>query len=77
VSQSHLLVSREPPVAVVELNRKGQLNALSSGLRDELEACLAGLEADEDIRAVVLTGGEDCFSAGFDLKESSRPTSEP
>jgi len=69
VSQSPLVLSREPPVAVVELNRKAQANALDTGLRDELEACLGNLEDDEGIRAVVLTGGEDCFSAGFDLKE--------
>lgn len=65
----HLLVSLEPPVAVVELNRKRQLNALSMALRDELEGCLGSLESDDSIRAVVLTGGPDCFSAGFDLKE--------
>ena len=65
----HLLVSLEPPVAVVELNRKRQLNSLSMALRDELEGCLGSLESDDSIRAVVLTGGADCFSAGFDLKE--------
>lgn len=65
----HLLVSLEPPVAILELNRKRQLNALSMALRDELEGCLGSLESDDSIRAVVLTGGADCFSAGFDLKE--------
>jgi len=65
----HLVVSEEPPIGVVELQRKRQLNALSMALRDELEACLGGLEGDDSIRAVVLTGGPDCFSAGFDLKE--------
>ncbi len=65
----HLLVSLEPPVAVVELNRKRQLNSLSIALRDELEGCLGSLESDDNIRAVVLTGGPECFSAGFDLKE--------
>ncbi len=65
----HLLLSLEPPIAVVELNRKRQLNALSIALRDKLEACLDALERDDGIKAVVLTGGADCFSAGFDLKE--------
>ncbi len=69
MSYQHLLVVEEPPIAVVELNRKRRLNALSIALRDELEACLGGLEAAAAIRAVVLTGGADCFSAGFDLKE--------
>ena len=65
----HLLLTLEAPLAVVELNRKRQLNALSMALRDELEGCLGSLESDDSIRAVVLTGGPDCFSAGFDLKE--------
>lgn len=64
-----VLVSEEPPLAVVELNRKAQKNALSMAMRDELEQCLERLGADDRIRAVVLTGGTDCFSAGFDLRE--------
>jgi enoyl-CoA hydratase/carnithine racemase len=62
-------VTDEAPVAVVALDRRERLNALSTRLRDELEACLGALEADERIRAVVLTGGPECFSAGFDLAE--------
>lgn len=68
-SYQHLVVSVEPPIATVELDRKPQKNALSMALRDELEACLGSLEDDDRIKAVVLTGGPECFSAGFDLKE--------
>lgn len=64
-----LLQTEEPPIACVELNRKRQRNALNMALRDELEACLGALEGDDRIKAVVLTGGTECFSAGFDLKE--------
>jgi len=64
-----LRVTTEPPLALVELDRKRQKNALSMALRDELEACLAALEGDDGVKAVILTGGPDCFSAGFDLKE--------
>ena len=64
-----LRVTIEPPLALVELDRKLQKNALSMALRDELEACLAALEGDDGVKAVILTGGPDCFSAGFDLKE--------
>ncbi|MFQ5896917.1 MAG: enoyl-CoA hydratase/isomerase family protein [Candidatus Methylomirabilia bacterium] len=65
----YLLVTEEPPIAVVELNRKSRKNALSMALRDELEVCLEALEGNEQIKAGVLTGGIECFSAGFDLKE--------
>ena len=69
MSDSLVLVTEEPPLAVVELNRKRQKNALSMALRDELEAALGALEADSRVKAVILTGGGEAFSAGFDLKE--------
>ena len=69
MSDSLVLVTEEPPLAVVELNRKRQKNALSMALRDELEVALGALEADSRVKAVILTGGGDAFSAGFDLKE--------
>ncbi|MBI1957600.1 MAG: enoyl-CoA hydratase/isomerase family protein [Candidatus Rokubacteria bacterium] len=69
MSDSLVLVTEEPPLAVVELNRKRQKNALSMALRDELEAALGALEADSRVKAVILTGGAEAFSAGFDLKE--------
>jgi len=69
VSDSLVLVTEEPPLAVVELNRKRQKNALSMALRDELEVALGALEADSRVKAVILTGGAEAFSAGFDLKE--------
>lgn len=69
MSQSLVTMAMNPPIAVVELNRKEKRNALNIALRDELEACLERLESDDRIKAVVLTGGEECFSAGFDLKE--------
>lgn len=69
MSEPLVLVTEEPPLAVVELNRKRQKNALSMALRDELERVLEALEGDARVKAVVLTGGGDCFSAGFDLKE--------
>lgn len=69
MGQPYLLLTEEPPIAVVELDRKRQMNALSTALRDELEVALGALEADVRIKAVVLTGGAACFSAGFDLRE--------
>ena len=69
MSDRLVLVTEAPPLAVVELNRKRQKNALSMALRDELEAVLGALEADPRVKAVVLTGGSEVFSAGFDLKE--------
>src|SRR5512145_3251179 len=69
MSEALVLVTRAAPIAVVELNRKPKRNALSMALRDQLEAALAGLEEDPEIKSVVLTGGTEFFSAGFDLQE--------
>jgi enoyl-CoA hydratase len=46
------------------------MNALSSALLDELEAEIDTLDADPDVRAIVLRGaGERAFVAGADIKE--------
>lgn len=57
-------------VAVVTLNRPEAMNALSRALRMELAAVLRRMDADPDVRAIVLTGaGDRAFTAGLDLKE--------
>ncbi|MBO9129282.1 enoyl-CoA hydratase [Bacillus sp. 165] len=67
----HVVVEKvNPHIAKVILNRPQQANALSLSLLEELQAVLADLREDRDIRAVLLTGaGEKAFCAGADLKE--------
>jgi enoyl-CoA hydratase len=67
----YLLVERDGPVGVVTLNRPEQLNALFTPLVSEMASALESLDADADIRAIVLTGGTKVFAAGADLKEMS------
>ena len=69
MSDSVLLVERDAPVAIVTLNRPDQMNALNAELRIALGESLAALEADPEIRAVVITGAGRAFCAGMDLKE--------
>ena len=65
-----ILVDIEEPIGVITLNRPAVLNALRSGLLDELGAALAEIERDPRVRAVVLTGaGEKAFAAGADIGE--------
>ena len=46
------------------------MNALASALLEELEAEIEALDADDDVRAIVLRGaGERAFVAGADIKE--------
>ena len=72
-----ILVEKKPGYALVTLHRPGEMNAISSEMRSELENCFTSLEEDPEVRAVILTGGNYLFSAGMDLKEmSSIPDSE-
>ncbi|MFN2460794.1 MAG: enoyl-CoA hydratase/isomerase family protein [Candidatus Velthaea sp.] len=57
-------------VALVTLNRPGVLNALNGTMLGELGAAFAALDADDGVRAVILTGaGERAFAAGADIAE--------
>jgi len=63
-------VSREAPIAVVQLNRPEVLNALSEELMDELVASLETLDTEAEIRCIILTGSEKAFASGADIKKS-------
>jgi enoyl-CoA hydratase len=64
-----LLVRRDDGFATIVLNRPDKRNTLSSELRHELAAAIASLEADPDIRVLILTGAGRAFTAGMDLEE--------
>ena len=66
-----ILTDRRGAVAVLTLNRPEILNAWHRPMRDMLVAELTDLEADEAVRAIVLTGaGDRAFGAGQDLNET-------
>lgn len=68
-----ILVERLGRVAVVTFNRPERRNALDGAAREALEAAFAVLEADAEIRCVVLTGAGSAFCAGTDLADGSPP----
>src|ERR1700693_5737740 len=65
----YLVVEDRPPAAVITLNRPQTLNALSTGLMVELTSELERQAARPEVRAIVLKGAGQAFSAGHDLKE--------
>ena len=74
ISFENLLLDKDGRVTIVTLNRPQRLNALSSGLQNELVALLEELEKDDEIGTVIITGaprpdGRPCFCAGADIKE--------
>ena len=56
-------------VAMVKIHRPEAKNALNTEVRQKLAAVFLQLNDDENIRAIILTGGETDFAAGADLKE--------
>ena len=64
-----IIVDRKGRVGIVTLNRPKALNALCDSLVAELGSAFDALEADAEIGAIVITGGEKAFAAGADIKE--------
>lgn len=56
-------------VALIELNRPNELNALNLELMGELRDALKELDKDESTRVIVLTGNQKAFAAGADIKQ--------
>ncbi len=54
-------------VATITLNRPDRLNAFSGSMGRELGAAYRACDADDAIRAVVLTGAGRAFCAGADM----------
>jgi enoyl-CoA hydratase/carnithine racemase len=79
VTYQHLLVERSDDghVVTVVLNRPDQMNAMNTGMGEDLLACFDALHRDRGSRAVILTGaGDRAFCAGGDLKERNEMTDE-
>jgi len=71
-----ILVVIEEPVGIITFNRPSALNALRTRLLKEFSQALTELEADERVRAIVVTGvGEKAFAAGADITELNTLTS--
>ena len=63
----NVLVQIDGPVATITLNRPEKLNAISGGLRDDLEAALRELNPGDAVRVIRLKGAGRAFCAGYDL----------
>jgi len=66
---ANVIVEKDGNIAVVTLNRPQQLNALSYDLVKDLSLAMQEIDGDEEIRVMIVTGGEKVFAAGADIKE--------
>jgi enoyl-CoA hydratase len=69
VSDTLLVTTPADHVRVLTLHRPARRNALDLATIEALVARLRELDADEDVRAIVLTGSDPVFCAGLDLAE--------
>ncbi len=73
---NNLTLTVEDEIAVLTISRPAALNALNSETLNELEKVLTEIEARDDVKVVILTGGPDkkgnefkSFVAGADISE--------
>lgn len=67
--QPHVAVEIDGPVAIVHLDRPERRNAYTPLMAAQLGDALVELDADDRVRAIVVTGRGAHFSVGADLDE--------
>lgn len=64
-----LTVEMDRRVAIVTLNRPERMNAINMEMEAELREAFDKLGADDEVRAIVLTGAGRAFCAGMDIDQ--------
>lgn len=67
MAHEEILYSVDGPVATITLHRPDKLNAFTNRMLKEIIAAFDASDADDDVRAVVVTGSGRAFCAGADL----------
>ncbi len=71
MESQNVLIEIDDGIGVVTVNRPQLRNALSSETVEALESALREVEANADVKVVVITGAGKAFVAGADIKEMS------
>jgi enoyl-CoA hydratase/carnithine racemase len=66
---SHVHVETKDRVLRIELARTDKKNALTQDMYRAMLQALADADADAQVRAILIHGARDCFTAGNDLKD--------
>ncbi len=67
----HIIVNEqyEPYIALIQLNRPRELNALNTKLMQEIRDSLRELDQNDRVRVIIITGNDQAFAAGADIKQ--------
>ena len=78
MSYETLLIDKSEGIGTITLNRPEVLNAMSTILFREMNDAVSEMEADEQIKVIILTGaGDRAFTAGADIHEMARLAENP
>ena len=69
MSDQPILTEQRAGYRVITLNRPDKLNAFNEAMHEALRKAIADAEADENCRALMLTGAGRAFCAGQDLSD--------
>ena len=72
-----ILYTQENNVAMITLNRPESLNAINNELLEALDGRLDEIQADDHVRALIITGNEKAFAAGADITELNEISTPP
>lgn len=64
-----LIIQKETFITEAAINRPEAMNAINFEVMDKLESLLDELEKDDELRLFVLTGSDNSFISGGDLRE--------
>ncbi|MHA7838013.1 MAG: enoyl-CoA hydratase/isomerase family protein [bacterium] len=68
MSYENILFERDGGIATLTLNRPDKLNAYTTEMGEEFTEAFRGVQRDDGVRAVILTGAGRAFCAGADLE---------
>lgn len=72
MNYEYILVETHGNVGLIKINRPAVKNALCMALIPELRCAIDAFEEDPEIGALVLTGNDEAFAAGADIKEMAQ-----
>ena len=59
----------QPGIALIQLNRSKELNALNPQLMGEVRDALVQLDKNDQVKVIIITGNDQAFAAGADIKQ--------
>lgn len=69
MTDSPILVRKVGAVTIIQINRPEARNAINKTTADALREAWLAFDSDDDAKVGILTGGDEVFCAGADLKD--------